>query len=114
MKTSLTKFAITCFFLLGIATLLSLCAGCSALRPTYYKAEIEHVSHPFAGWPFGPADEEDALTQANLLTVIERGNLSIEQGLGYKIDSGGLGGGFEGPHLTYIGRISYKFGERKQ
>lgn len=114
MKWSLSKFAITAFFILGIATLLSLCSGCAELRPNYYKAEIEHVSHPFAGWPFGPAYEEDALTQANVVAVIERGSLSIEQGLGYKIDYGGLGGGFEGPYLTYIGRLSYKFGARSK
>lgn len=118
MKDKFNRAAIAALFVLGILTLIAALSGCGSvspikpLKPDEYRVEVEHVSHPFAGWPFGAADEEDALTQANFVAVKRFGNMSIEQGLGYKINEASLGGGFKGPRLTYTGRISYTFGAK--
>lgn len=95
--------------LLAFALLL-LCSGC-----TYVRSEIEHVSHPFAGKPFGPASEEDTLNQANLCfgkewTTGPKLLWYTENCLGYKLTDGGV----YGPDLTYTGRAGaeYRFGSK--
>lgn len=81
-----------------------LTAGCAAL-PTGARVEVEHISHPLAGWPCGPKLEEDALTQVNALAVWRKGNSFVETGLGYKIASQG----FYGPALTFTARAGHEF-----
>lgn len=78
-------------------------AGCS-LAPTSVNAELEHVSHPLAGWPINASNNEDALTQANVIARWQTGRVYVEHGLGWNIQ-GENGGGFYGPGLTYTGRI---------
>lgn len=90
--------------LVGLALML-LAGGCSVQRPQV-RLELEHVSHPLAGWPFGPSTEEDALTQANVMLEWERGRVRVEQGLGYRL----MDQGFYGPELTYTGRVSVRIG----
>jgi hypothetical protein len=85
--------------------------GCS-LQPTVYRAELEHVSHPLAGAPFGPKNEEDSLGQATIVARWESGRAYVEHGLGYNL-KGRDGGGFYGPSLTYVGRVGFEFGRAK-
>ncbi len=85
--------------------------GCS-----YLKLEAEHISHPMAGYPVGPADQEDTLNQVNAC-LGKRARLGVramwyaEHCLGYKVTDGG----FYGPSLTYTGRtgIEIKLGSRQ-
>lgn len=90
--------------------LLAICMGFLSTGCTYLKTEVEHVSHPLAGKPFGPSTEEDALTQANVCAGKEtrsgvRALWYAENCLGYKLDRSG----FFGPELTYTGRVGVKF-----
>lgn len=80
--------------------------GC-AVMPDKVSAEIEHVSHPLAGPPFGPSNEEDGLSQATLTARWQKGRVYAESGLGYNLQ-GRNGGGFYGDPLTYTGRIGYE------
>lgn len=70
---------------------LVLLSGCSSLR-----VEYQHVSHPFAGPPFGPQTEEDWLDTANIVARRQRGPFYTEAVLGYRLTDGG----FYGPRLT--------------
>lgn len=82
---------------IGVAVLLiGLLGGCSSVR-----VEHEHVSHPFAGPPFGPLTEEDSLDTVNVIARKEHGRFYIEAGLGYKVNDGG----FHGPDLTFTSRV---------
>ncbi len=73
---------------------------------TYLSAEMQHVSHPLAGPPFGPKTEEDSLNTVNACAGRERQGWYVEQCLGYKLTDGGV----YGPKLTYEAR----FGKRIQ
>src|SRR5688572_10945934 len=90
---------------LTIAAALSLlvgtsCTGCSTngvtALPGYSGIEIEHISHPLAGFPFGPANEEDALSHLNGFVGWTKGRMYSEVTLGYSLADSG----FYGPRLT--------------
>lgn len=83
-----------------VVLLLTLLSGCASA----VKIEAEHVSHPFAGWPFGPRSQEDGLTHVQGLAVWRAGNAYAEGGLGYNL-RGVDGGGFHGPSLTGTLRV---------
>lgn len=74
----------------------------------YTRVELEHVSHPFAGPPFGPPNQEDSLNQINYCKGTNNGTWYVENCLGYKF----MQGGFYGPDLTYTGRIGLQWGQR--
>lgn len=84
-----------------------LATGCAAIAPTSARLELEHVSHPLIGWPVDQ-QREDGVSQANALLRWQRGRFFVEQGLGYNLE-GANGGGFEGPALTYTGRVGVEF-----
>lgn len=86
------------------------CSGCSVM-PTSLRAEVEHVSHPLAGWPVSADNTEDGLSQVNVIAHWQRGHVYIENGLGYNLQGAG-GGGFYGPALTYTGRIGVEIWAR--
>lgn len=90
------KAAIT--FLIALAI-----ASCT---PNLIRLEAEHVSHPFAGWPFGPADEESQLTQASALAEWQRDQWYASAGLGYKVLRRNPYD-FAGPRLTGSVRVGY-------
>jgi hypothetical protein len=93
---------------LSAGALLSLAlSGCS-IAPHTTRIELEHISHPLSGRPFGPRFEEDSLNQLNVLGRWRRGRIYVEQGLGYNL-RGRHGGGFYGPGLTYTGRVGIEF-----
>jgi hypothetical protein len=84
-----------------LATALSL-SGCA----TGARLESEHVSHPFAGQPFGDRTEEDALNQLSAILEWHRDNgWYAEAGLGYVISDSG----FYGPPLTFTFRAGRRF-----
>ena len=89
--------------LVVIAIALGFLSGCTTTR-----LELEHVSHPFAGPPFGPMTEEDSLTQINYCKGTNRNRWYVENCLGMKIGDTG----FYGPRLTYTGRIGMQWGGR--
>lgn len=97
--SNINRFAM----LIAIAAL----PACSVL-PTSMRAEIEHVSHPMAGWPVSAENTEDGLSQANVIARWQRGRFYVENGLGYNLQ-GANGGGFYGPALTYTGRVGVEF-----
>jgi hypothetical protein len=70
--------------------------GCASVR-----AEWEHTSHPFAGPPFGPTNEEDNLDTINIIGRRQMGHAYVEMGVGYKLADGG----FDGPELTFTSRF---------
>lgn len=74
--------------------------------PNLIRLEAEHVSHPFAGWPFGPADEESQLTQVNALAEWQEGPWYASAGLGYKVWRRNPYD-FAGPRLTGSVRVGY-------
>jgi hypothetical protein len=88
--------------------LLMFCSGCATFAPDASRIEIEHVSHPLAGYPSGARAEEDGLTQVNALARWKSGRFYVEQGIGYNL-KGRDGGGFYGPGLTYTGRVGIEF-----
>jgi hypothetical protein len=83
---------------------LALLTGCASA----YRLEVEHVSHPLAGQPFGPRTDEDALTQAHALASWRRGVGYVEAGIGWNLRGEG-GGGFYGPALTGTVRAGVEF-----
>lgn len=108
----------------AVMLLLTTCVGCAA--PTLLT-EVEHVSHPLAGWPVekqheygvaltqyvGPSvyqvstyrmNREDELTQLNALLHWEGAGWYADAGLGYKLH-GRNGGGFYGPAMTGTVRV---------
>ena len=85
-----------------------LCHGCSALRPDALLAELHHVSHPLAGYPFGPSNEEDALSQLNVLLRWHYGDWYAESGCGYKLEDAGV----LGPDLTFTARVGKEWALR--
>lgn len=79
-------------------------SGC-ALIPDSAGCEVEHVSHPLAGWPVSARDTEDGLSQFNVYAkwqIGERGYL--QRAVGWNL-RGENGGGFYGPEWTYTARI---------
>jgi hypothetical protein len=78
--------------------------GCSIL-PTGAQTYWAHTSHPFAGPPFGPTDEEDSLDTFNGDLFWENESWFFELGMGYKLADGG----FYGPKLTGNVRTGYRF-----
>jgi hypothetical protein len=87
-----------------LALLIALSMTGCAVIPDSTRLELEHVSHPLAGWPVSANNTEDGLSQVNLITHWQSGRVYVEQGLGYNLQ-GENGGGFYGPELTYTGRI---------
>lgn len=89
--------------ILGL-TVLAL-GGCASVGRMCDEAgvglEYEHVSHPFAGYPFGEAVEEDALHTAGVVGRCSMGRTYLEGGMGYKVRDGG----FYGPDLTGVVRV---------
>lgn len=95
------KSAVIGLALTGVAVAVVSCmGGCTSLR-----VEYEHVSHPFAGWPFGSADEEDTLDHVNACLVKRAGHMFSESCLGYRLTDGG----FYGPDLTGTIRMGAEF-----
>lgn len=91
--------------MVGFAIMIVQCTGCTSIRTEY-----EHVSHPLAGWPFGPANEEDTLDVINAclvrsVQVSERVRSFGESCLGYRLTDGG----FYGPELTGGFRAGFEF-----
>lgn len=96
----------------GIAIASMFLVGCSSLPPDSIRAEVEHVSHPLAGWPVSASNTEDGLSQANVVARWQSGRVYVEHGLGWNLQ-GENGGGFYGPALTYTGRIGVELWSRK-
>lgn len=94
-----------------IAAVLMALPACS-LAPHQLHAEIEHVSHPTAGWPVSASNTEDGLSQASLIARWQKGRAYVEHGLGYNLQ-GEHGGGFHGPALTYTGRVGIELWRRQ-
>lgn len=85
--------------------ILGTCSGCTSL-----SVEYEHVSHPFAGPPFGPRNEEDTIDHINACAVrewqvSERLNAYGSSCVGYLLTDGG----FYGPSLTGTLRTGLSF-----
>lgn len=80
--------------------------GCTSVG-----VEIEHNSHPLAGWPVSARDTEDSLSQANVIARWQKGRVYAEQGLGVNL-RGENGGGFFGPELTYTARVGVQLWSR--
>lgn len=86
---------------LALAMALS---GCS-LMPRSAVVELSHDSHATAGKPFGPANEEDALTRASLLLKWKYNGVTILAGEGINLDPSS---GFYGPREVFTARASYE------
>jgi hypothetical protein len=84
--------------------------ACSVM-PTSARMELEHVSHPLAGWPVSANNTEDALSQVSVIGHWQSGRVYVENGLGWNLQ-GADGAGFKGPGLTYTGRIGIQFWSR--
>jgi hypothetical protein len=88
-------------------------SGCSTVGRVCDEAslgaEYEHVSHPFAGYPFGEKVEEDALHTVGTIGRCSMGRAYVEGGVGYKVRDGG----FYGPDLTGTLRVGVTLWESK-
>lgn len=82
-------------------TLIAL-TGCAAMPDAVGTAHT-HVSHPFAGPPFGPSSEEDALQTIDLFARWEHGSAFAELSIGYMP----VNNGFYGPPITGGFRFGY-------
>lgn len=98
-------------YIAATAALALALSGCMSL-PTSVSGEIEHVSHPLAGWPVSASNTEDGLSQFNLIARWQSGRVYVEHGLGLNLQ-GRDGGGFVGPGLTYTGRIGVALWSRQ-
>lgn len=87
---------------LAILALLPL-AGCATAF-----IEAEHISHPGAGWPVGPADEEAQLTQVNAGLKFQRGQWYAAGALGVKVYERSQWD-FVGPSVTGTVRVGREF-----
>lgn len=85
-------------------SLLLTCSGCTSV-----SVQLEHISHPFAGPPFGPTTEEDSLNQPQVCAAREEQRWYVEHCVGYKLGDGG----FYGPRLTYTARVGRRWGLRE-
>lgn len=90
----------------------ALLSACTTLQPDSVRAELDHISHPLAGWPVNASNNEDGLTQANVIARWQVNRVYVEHGLGWNLQ-GENGGGFYGPALTYTGRIGVELWSRK-
>lgn len=101
----------TAVFAIGVLMVVAaiLLSGCS-IAPDTVRTEYEHVSHPFAGWPFGPKNEEDWLDTANVVARWQRGRIYTELGLGYSLTDGG----FYGPKLTGTARAGVELWSKRE
>jgi hypothetical protein len=98
------------FYRLAIAILLGMqLTGCAVMPESMY-AEVEHVSHPFAGPPFGPRTEEDTLNMINVGGTWSKDNVYMDVGLGYKFTDSG----FHGPPLSFDMRVGYRIPLKKE
>lgn len=95
------------------AILLCLALQGCAIAPDRVSADLEHVSHPGAGWPIGPRNDEDALNQLSVTGRWQSGRLYVEHGLGVNL-AGTHGGGFYGPAVTYTGRVGIELWRKGQ
>lgn len=93
----------------AVLLLALLLPGCAT--PASVRAEVEHVSHPMAGWPVSAANTEDGLSQFNVIGHWQSGRIYVEHGIGYNLQ-GRNGGGFYGPGLTYTGRVGVQLWSR--
>lgn len=88
--------------LLAILITSTLASGCSGLGlermcdQAKISVEYTHISHPLAGYPFGPGTEEDAVHTAGPMGRCDMGRAYVEGGLGWKVRDAG----FYGPELT--------------
>lgn len=89
---------------ISAAALLAIALPGCGVMPSSVRAEVEHVSHPLAGWPVSAGSTEDGLSQFNVIGHWQTGRIYVENGIGYNLQ-GRDGGGFYGPGLTYTGRI---------
>jgi hypothetical protein len=94
----LRKF--TLFVLMLISTVIN-----QACMFNHATVEIAHSSFPLAGPPFGPSNEEDAFDRINGCLGNDKQRFFYEGCLGYKYVEGGL----TGPHLSFDGRMGYRF-----
>lgn len=82
---------------IGLAVMAS---GCSVMGgmcdETRVDLQYTHVSHPLAGAPFGPKEEEDALHTLGPMGRCTVGRGYVDLGVGYKLRDAG----FYGPELT--------------
>lgn len=75
------------------------CVLLAACAPQRMRVGIDHVSHPLVGWPFSPASDEDAITEARVALEWQRGCAYFAAGVGVNL-YGRNGSGFYGPPLT--------------
>jgi|ERR1044072_80997 hypothetical protein len=84
---------------LAVAILGAL-TGCSVIGRMCDEKQVAlqytHVSHPFAGWPFGEKDEEDAVHTVGPVGRCTHGRSYVDIGVGYKVREAG----FYGPEVT--------------
>lgn len=88
----------------GVSALLLL----TACATPALRVEVDHISHPMAGWPCGPANEEAQLTQLNALLHWQRGGWYADAGIGWKLAEK-TQWDFVGPKLTGTVRIGREF-----
>jgi len=105
MKTRM-NFAPIAYAIFSVAAAAS--SGCGAIAPILpdaIRSEVEHISHPLAGWPVSAKDTEDSLSTLNVVGRWTRGNFYVENGVGYKLTDGG----FYGPKVTFVSRVGYEW-----
>lgn len=95
-------------FVVGLMLMTSGCALTEHCDSMSLRIEHEHVSHPLAGYPFGPASEEDALDHVGPVGRCTVGRGYVDMNLGWKIGDGG----FYGPRLTGGVRIGVEIWKR--
>lgn len=108
-----------CIVIAALALAIIFLPGCAT--PTL-RIEVEHISHPTAGWPFGPEhitvpysgdvmlrkSVEHEVDQANALLHWQSDGWYADAGLGVNLQ-GRDGGGFRGPALTGTVRVGHEF-----
>lgn len=81
-------------------------SGCTTAGTSYL-----HASHPLAGWPVGPAWEEDTIDAAEIWGRRELGyGVFVESSVAYKLRDGGM----RGPRLLYLGRVGVVLYDRRR
>jgi hypothetical protein len=61
-----------------LALLIALSMTGCAVMPDSTRLELEHVSHPLAGWPVSANNTEDGLTQVNVIGHWQSGRVYVE------------------------------------
>ncbi len=111
MRPAADREGVTVLTAVVVLALLSTCTGCA----TTFTVEAEHVSHPGAGWPCGPENEEDALTHVQaVLGWVGAGGVGpyLQAGVGANLQ-GSNGAGFYGPTVTGTLRAGYTWRLRR-